>query len=324
MQKNLIKYRKAFTLVELIVVITILAILWTIGFLSFAWYSKYARNSVRLQSLNWIQKSIEIYEVKTWTYPIPTNFQEKTFSWWIVWKQGTIWKSLFSILKLYEVPRDPLTDNEYTYSILENTNQYQIWTISEWNVITINDNLLSKTYAEEKWDVFSMLLWNYNSKMARAFSWSNMYVLALPSIIAWDNTIVDIEQIITEKQLSFGGYLKYPSSYSWTNIESDWIFDFVPWNIVVYSWSIKSLDDDINNVLLVKNLQTAYSWTILMYNIDLKNVMDIDFNFDINNSTKEMIDNTKNIIHTDLLNKTNNEKKIKLAFINKVYILRST
>ncbi len=39
---------KAFTLVELIVVITILAILSTIGFVSYSWFSSKARDSSRL------------------------------------------------------------------------------------------------------------------------------------------------------------------------------------------------------------------------------------------------------------------------------------
>ncbi len=39
---------KAFTLVELIVVITILAILWTIWFVSYTWFMSTARDSNRL------------------------------------------------------------------------------------------------------------------------------------------------------------------------------------------------------------------------------------------------------------------------------------
>lgn len=45
--KNNVNVKKAFTLVELIVVITILAILWTIAFLSLQWYSADARNAKR-------------------------------------------------------------------------------------------------------------------------------------------------------------------------------------------------------------------------------------------------------------------------------------
>lgn len=41
---NKYKNIKAFTLVELIVVITILAILWTIAFISLQWYTRDARS----------------------------------------------------------------------------------------------------------------------------------------------------------------------------------------------------------------------------------------------------------------------------------------
>ena len=52
--------RNAFTLVELIVVITILAILGTIAFIYLQGYSADARNSKRTEDLNSIVKSIEI------------------------------------------------------------------------------------------------------------------------------------------------------------------------------------------------------------------------------------------------------------------------
>jgi len=47
-----ISVKKGFTLVELIVVITILAILGTVAFLSFGSYNKTARNAVRLDAVN--------------------------------------------------------------------------------------------------------------------------------------------------------------------------------------------------------------------------------------------------------------------------------
>ena len=46
------KQKKAFTLVELIVVITILAILWTIAFISLQWYSRDSRDSVRISDMS--------------------------------------------------------------------------------------------------------------------------------------------------------------------------------------------------------------------------------------------------------------------------------
>lgn len=51
---------KAFTLVELIVVITILAILGTIAFLSMQWYSADARNAKRTSHLKSIENAINV------------------------------------------------------------------------------------------------------------------------------------------------------------------------------------------------------------------------------------------------------------------------
>jgi len=48
--------KRAFTLVELIVTITILAILWTIGFISLQWYSQDARDATRLSDIWNIKK----------------------------------------------------------------------------------------------------------------------------------------------------------------------------------------------------------------------------------------------------------------------------
>ena len=58
--------RKAFTLVELIVVITILAILWTIAFISLSWYSKEARDSKRITDTSSLLSKINIEQTK-WT-----------------------------------------------------------------------------------------------------------------------------------------------------------------------------------------------------------------------------------------------------------------
>ncbi len=56
--------KKAFTLVELIVVITILAILGTIAFISLQWYSSDARNTKRTNDINSIGGSVNIKSTK--------------------------------------------------------------------------------------------------------------------------------------------------------------------------------------------------------------------------------------------------------------------
>jgi len=61
------KTNKAFTLVELIVTITILAILWTLAFNSYAWYSIDVKNTKKISDLNKISNIITIENTRSST-----------------------------------------------------------------------------------------------------------------------------------------------------------------------------------------------------------------------------------------------------------------
>lgn len=131
------KINKAFTLVELIVVITILAILWTIAFLSIQSYTSQARDSNRISNVSNIKKWLETIYIKNSSYPIP----EWDISTWIInWnnilKLWYFWQDLTRIINMSELPKDPLNGVYYKYWILNWAKQYQIWYITEnsWNI----------------------------------------------------------------------------------------------------------------------------------------------------------------------------------------------
>jgi prepilin-type N-terminal cleavage/methylation domain-containing protein len=90
---------KGFTLVELIVVITILAILGTIGFLSIGGYSSKARDSARIGDLAQASKSLDISLVTSGSYPVPDNSFAVTYSGGIIWNQGTIGVNVMQYFK---------------------------------------------------------------------------------------------------------------------------------------------------------------------------------------------------------------------------------
>jgi len=56
----MIKNKKAFTLVELIVVIVILSILWTLAFISMQWYSQQAKESKILTDVRNLASAMEV------------------------------------------------------------------------------------------------------------------------------------------------------------------------------------------------------------------------------------------------------------------------
>nr|MDD3720845.1 type II secretion system protein [Candidatus Gracilibacteria bacterium] len=129
MQQN---SKKAFTLVELIVVITILAILGSIAFISLQSYTKNARDGQRLSDINNIRKNLELFLTEKGFYPTPDNGVNITYSGSTAWIQGTVGDNVIKNLqKLNKKPTDPLTQNEYTYSITNLKTEYQIGAILE-------------------------------------------------------------------------------------------------------------------------------------------------------------------------------------------------
>lgn len=70
--------RKAFTLVELIVVITIIAILGTIGFMSVQGYAKSARDSARLTDISNVAKALSVRRAASGGLPTPSAAVEAT------------------------------------------------------------------------------------------------------------------------------------------------------------------------------------------------------------------------------------------------------
>jgi prepilin-type N-terminal cleavage/methylation domain-containing protein len=274
-QKNhMQKQRKAFTLVELIVVITILAILWTIAFISLQWYGKSARDSVRLSDIKSMETSLELFNVDSWKYPLPTWWVNIVFSWAVAWTQWTFWESVLkNVDKLDQTPLDPLYEKEYTYSVTSTRKEYEIWSILEWE-LAYNPILNIANAATQKANAY--IKWTYNWSVIKVSTWWLDYVLAVPSIISSDITDVDVMNIINNKALVFNNYNNLPHSYLWTKLEVNGWFDFTPNNIVIFSGIVNDLKNESAQILFAQNLQAAYTWTILKNDSEIWNLLLFD------------------------------------------------
>ncbi len=262
------KNQKAFTLVELIVVIIILAILWTIAFISLQWYSKSARDSTRISNLSTMKTSLELFHLDAWKYPLPTDSFTVTYNWTEVWTQWTFWTTTANnIDKLDKIPTDPLTAKEFTYSITKTKQEFQLAWMFETTDLVLN-NTLSQTKA---WDTIATALvtWNYNWALSKINTWTTCEILSIPSIISSQpETTTDLSTILTNKWLVFNWFNNLPNNYQSSKYNNEWWFDFTSNQLIVYSDTescepLYDADDNTARTTLITNLQTAYSWTII-------------------------------------------------------------
>ncbi len=122
-----------FTLVELIVVITILAILGTIGFISIQGYSSSARDSARISNLVNLHKGLTLFQTVGGSYPMPESPITITASGAPIGYQGFAKDQVAGIAKLSAgATKDPLDPTIYTtYSVNKNQTKMQLMVFQE-------------------------------------------------------------------------------------------------------------------------------------------------------------------------------------------------
>jgi len=272
-----IQNKNGFTLVELIVTITILAILGTIAFLSFQWYSKSARDSVRINDINNIKMALELFVLKTGKYPEPSSSQDVTFSWGTVRNQGTVWDSVITNLsKINKLPVDPLTGSEYSYSRLNTKKEFEVWAILENNLIGQTNVIHTANAALE--NVVAYITGPYNGALAQVTVVWTTYLLAVPTIISTDLSSLNILDIISNNRLAYTNTPNIPASYKWDYTREGWFVfnDIQTENIVVFSWSVTDLNDSAAQAIFIENLQTAYSGTTLAKDWIYASILSVD------------------------------------------------
>ena len=110
------KKNKAFTLVELIVVITILAVLATVAFISLQWHAQNSRDAVRQSDIKAIQKQLSFFILKDNKYPVPDDKINITASGTIINYQWYAGKTVLWIIWVHAWGIDPIDQTYYTYS----------------------------------------------------------------------------------------------------------------------------------------------------------------------------------------------------------------
>lgn len=145
-----IKYNQAFTIVELVIVITILSILSVIWFVSYDWQIDSAKNTARITDISNLWTALKNHKLKSWWYPIPGDAFNIVYSWTtnIVAKQWYMNEKVYST-EIVTKPLDPEYKIPYIYSITTNRWYYQLRT----TIFPEDDEQVEKAY----------LYWDYQT-----------------------------------------------------------------------------------------------------------------------------------------------------------------
>jgi len=200
---------KWFTLVELIVVITILAILWTIAFISLQWYSKTARNSTRTSDIKNTVNVLELFSIKTGKYPLPWNAVDKTASWgtvvlWQAWDMDVEVQT--QVERLSKIPLDPTTGETMSYATTNNRKEYEL----KYDFEIAQNSTINTSYAE---DTSPYVKWNYNG----------LYLLADNNVyysVPWLHTSTNVLDAAVDFELNdkIVNYQVSPLTNSWVTL----------------------------------------------------------------------------------------------------------
>ncbi len=276
------KANYAFTLIELIVSITIIAILWTIAFISLQWYSKSSRDSVRISDVSKIKTSLELFLMDSNRYPLPDDNQSVVYDTDTLRYQWFFWTNVVSQLSrnLSEVPTDPLTSKRYIFSVSNKKNEFEILALLEWDLA----QLTYQTYAANL-QVTPRIDWTYNW----VFIKSPNYIVPVPSII---NTEVNWAQLTLNATNISSQIVSW-----WDNVPDYWNIVSNTWalsslNLSVYTWSI-SPDSSNNDKMEVMNvMQNAYTWSSLVGNHTINLILS-------KNSLKDLAELANSIVLED-------------------------
>lgn len=282
--------KRGFTLVELLVIVVLISILSTLWMISYYHLKSDARDAVRSADMNNLISVISITEIKKWDFPRVLDPIEITFEWAQIWQQGTFWEDSFvDVQTLSNIPIDPLTGQQYTYSFSRRSKEFQVGGVFEASYESSFIPFVSQTHAKDfsSYDS-SIVRGTFNGRFIthtkRLWILKNqIFILWTPSIISRNVTDSDIEDVLRDNNLVFDG----KRAVAWnfrrdTNIQDE-NWEFTPGitkygmehdsKVVVY----KALNTELSTTAwkqeLVESLQLYYQKTDIRDTENIKNLL---------------------------------------------------
>lgn len=230
---------KWFTLVELIIVITILAILSTIWFVAFQSYTKNTRDSVRLWNIRNIESWLNLYFVKTNKYPdVESSTIIYAWSWNIIWYQWYLWDEVSKLININKTPLDPLDKEKYIYSTNQSKSKYQLMTFLETdNQISYINKIYAIDYTNRKPATIWNGIWILLDTNKNPITWTWIDILATNNnyvVYFKDNNIITWTWKALSTLVYTYKWLKYDPSLVWywdmETTLSWWSLSDLSWN----------------------------------------------------------------------------------------------
>lgn len=113
--------RRGFTLVELLIAISIISILSTIGLISYQGVQGKTRDSVRKQDLNSLATALEIYYQKNGKYVVSQNQTCNSTD------TNTFYAAIGTYISGGNAPKDPKTATQYCYFSENNGQSFRLF-----------------------------------------------------------------------------------------------------------------------------------------------------------------------------------------------------
>lgn len=241
-----------FTLVELIVVITIVWILSTVWFVSYSGYLTSARDSNRISQLTKLSDSLQVYSASK-TLPLPDDKIDITASWAIIAYQWEVWVDVLETIDYTNWWKDPKDDTYYTYYLTKDRKSLQLMAMMEEQSSTAF-NLTPSTNAVNYEDRYPR---TYGSKLWILIysDTSNINLLNTPANLISDNIAAwDLDIFNLSLQYTAHFWDTWSISWIWKEVGIailwEWRLMWV-WNFDSISWtSVPDISWRENNWIL--------------------------------------------------------------------------
>ena len=212
--KKFTKYpnvKQWFTFLELIISISILAIISIVSYTNIWKFLKENNDSIRQTHIN--QIALALWNVN-WKLPLPDDYTSLYFSWQLIWFQWIFCNTDFSKLGLTAKIKDPETWKCYAYLLNSNQDKYQLYTY------LFIDNKPYIIWNDELW-----IITTWDETINASYTWS---------LDLFDTS--KSYKIYKNEDESFVSNTLKPMIRNCNDIKKYWIWK-ENWIYTVYSWT---------------------------------------------------------------------------------------